>query len=812
MPLTREQFKTTLQILTPHFGGTEADRQGIVRAALHPSPVLDSVTWSGGADIFTPNLITRLGVHDDTISLIALLQHVRSPVGDSHQTAITTLIDELSAAAAGTPAFVFVSTPENQGRPVRRLIDDLTRLEVAHSIDPDGFAPGTPHWFRSVGDEIRKSQAVVWVVLPSTLNSERARTEIATAALLERKIFPVFMEGEQWIDVVWEEYIDAKHVDMRGDSYAAGLARLIAALRGTGDFKPVTPEPAPVPVSAEPENPYKGLFAFREADADRFFGREALIETLLTRLKAQLDGDKPRFLAVMGPSGAGKSSVVMAGLIPALKKDRIPGGRGWTILKSIAPGKHPIESLTDALAPVLSWALTAVQQDLSTPGGRMLSRLAGQLPGERAVLYVDQFEELFTQTADDGERQQIIDLLTGAATDPDGKLIVLLSMRADFLDRVLSFPQLGTLFNTYSELVQPMTIAELRDAIEKPALLPSAGLTFDLGLTAEIVFALRSRGTAMAGALPLLEFTLDRLFAEREVRRLTLAAYERMGGVEGAIGTHCEAVFSALLETAQSALGRVFLPLVHIDENTGEPTRKRASLADVTKDADAATLVEALVKNRLLQTGSDDGSPVVEITHEALFRHWQRLVDWIAVARKDIALLNELTRDAARWEASGRNRDHVWRGERAQAAQDMLARLQPDLTDVERAFARPEAEHLLDEIADINTSHIRRDEISRALHELNYELPGAGLTADGLPDIAWCYVDVPDDLRGKKVPFHDEDGRVYGKSEIKPFEIAMFPITYIQFQAFVDADDGFRNPEWWHRLRRKDNPDQARQP
>lgn len=138
MPLTREQFKTTLQILTPHFGGTEADRQGIVRAALHPSPVLDSVTWSGGADIFTPNLITRLGVHDDTISLIALLQHVRSPVGDSHQTAITTLIDELSAAAAGTPAFVFVSTPENQGRPVRRLIDDLTRFG-GRTLDRSGW-------------------------------------------------------------------------------------------------------------------------------------------------------------------------------------------------------------------------------------------------------------------------------------------------------------------------------------------------------------------------------------------------------------------------------------------------------------------------------------------------------------------------------------------------------------------------------------------------------------------------------------------------------------------------------------------------
>lgn len=64
----------------------------------------------------------------------------------------------------------------------------------------------------------------------------------------------------------------------------------------------------------EPENPYKGLQAFQAADAQHFFGREKLIEKLLSRL--QEDATNKRFLAVVGPSGSGKSSVVKGGLIP----------------------------------------------------------------------------------------------------------------------------------------------------------------------------------------------------------------------------------------------------------------------------------------------------------------------------------------------------------------------------------------------------------------------------------------------------------------------------------------------------------------
>jgi serine/threonine protein kinase len=93
-------------------------------------------------------------------------------------------------------------------------------------------------------------------------------------------------------------------------------------------------------------NPYKGLRAFQEADADDFFGREVLTGQLLARLAEM--GESNRFLAVVGPSGSGKSSAVRAGLLPALRKGALPGSDKWFILEMM-PGAHPLEELEAAL-------------------------------------------------------------------------------------------------------------------------------------------------------------------------------------------------------------------------------------------------------------------------------------------------------------------------------------------------------------------------------------------------------------------------------------------------------------------------------
>ncbi len=73
--------------------------------------------------------------------------------------------------------------------------------------------------------------------------------------------------------------------------------------------------------------------------------------------------------------------------------------------------------------------------------------------------------------------------------------------------------------------------------------------------------------------------------------------------------------------------------------------------------------------------------------------------------------------------------------------------------------------------------------------------PGVGRRPDGLPDIDWV-----------KIPQMDEKDQVdfiylEGKRESPPdFWMARYPITYAQFQTFIDATDGWPNPVWWEGL------------
>ncbi len=812
MPLTRELLNQIIEILVPHVNVPDDDRRALMQRAFFGEPVVDQLTYSGQAVTFAMNSVLHLKKYNTESAIVQLLETLRDYyVGGDVKARINTLLAEIDGKTAAPiegsiadtsfdlDAPLFISYSRKDFAFVNRLRGDLSTQGIPYWIDQEGLSPGTPNWERAIRAAIQTSSAVLWIVSPAAYESEYVSSELAVAEMYKRKIYPVWADGDNWIACVPLGKHNIQYVNMRAGRYAAGLEQLLTAL-GKSDSEYI------VPITETPElspdgvlrNPYKGLNAFTEDDVPDFFGREALIVSLAERLQNQLAEGKARFLAVLGPSGAGKSSVVMAGLLPALKnKSAIAGSDAWHYLPTITPGAHPMESLATAFASLMpSVDAGTVLRRLYTMGVEAVNFACDMLTARRVVLYIDQFEELFTLAKDDSERQEFISLLSGAATEPNGKLIVLLSMRADFLDYPLNYPQLGPLFNAYNELVQPMRIPELRDAIEKPA--QQSGLTFDDGLVGDIVFALRGQDKALAGALPLLQFTLERLYEERDGSTLTRDAYERMGGVSGAIGTHSESVFRSLPEAAQNTLGQVFLPLVNIDEETGEPTRRRAPLADVIADPNAKMLVDAFVDQGLLQRGRDGERRYLEVTHEALLRSWDTLVRWIAEVRGDLYTLRELRKAAALWDANHRSRDFLWLGDRGQDAQAMIARLNPDLNETERAFARPEAEHLLDEIADIETLHPRRNEISTRLHQLKHTLPGAGLREDGLPDIVW----LPVEGSLKPVTIKTDKNEI-GPVVIRPFFIAKYLTTYAQFQVFLEHPNGFENPEWWRDMPEK---------
>ena len=325
----------------------------------------------------------------------------------------------------------------------------------------------------------------------------------------------------------------------------------------------------------EIQNPYKGLRPFQEVDADDFFGRESLVEQLLMRMgERDIAG---RFLAVVGPSGSGKSSVVKAGLIPALRKDALPGSGNW-LVSAMTPGKHPLEELETALLKVAINPPSSLLEQLKNDTRGLVRAVKRSLPTEggeddqvEMILVVDQFEEVFTLTEDEAERVHFIDLLCSAVADPGSRLRVVITLRADFYDRPLLYPEFGRLLHTHMETVMPLSDEELSQAIIGPA------ERVDLSIEPGLVAAIQSDISDQPGFLPLLQYALTESFENREDNELTLAAYQKSGGVTGALARRAETLYEGLDKEEQEITRQVFLRLVTLGEGI-EDTRRRMML------------------------------------------------------------------------------------------------------------------------------------------------------------------------------------------------------------------------------------------
>ncbi len=316
----------------------------------------------------------------------------------------------------------------------------------------------------------------------------------------------------------------------------------------------------------EERNPYKGLHSFVEADADDFFGRDALIDSLVARLAEPVEG--ARFLAVVGASGSGKSSAVRAGLIPTLRAGALPGSDRWFYLEML-PGSHPFEELEAALQHVavdppsdLLETLEASDDGLAQVVGRILPD-----DGTELVLVVDQLEEVFTMVEDEQLRNRFLRSLVAATQGPDARLRVIVTLRADFFDRPLAVPELAELMRTRTATVVPLTPEELERAIDGPA--AQVGVVPELALVAEMVADVSER----PGALPLLQYALTELFEARRAHAMTLEAYREIGGVSGALARRAEELFDGLDREERRATKQVFLRLVTVDEGAADTRR-----------------------------------------------------------------------------------------------------------------------------------------------------------------------------------------------------------------------------------------------
>lgn len=402
----------------------------------------------------------------------------------------------------------------------------------------------------------------------------------------------------------------------------------------------------------ERQSPFAGLAAFQESDARRFFGRERDIATVLGWL-----GRQP-LIAVAGASGSGKSSFVRAGVIPALKRS----GETWDVLH-IRPGRAPLLALSEALAPDVANA-----DFRNEPGlfGASLRARCRDGESQRIVIFVDQFEELFTLVTDPDERATFLACLLGAADDASSPLRVILAIRSDFLERFVEDQAFLNRLQSALFFLPFVAMEGLRDALVKPV--EASGYRFeDDSMIADILSDL----SQTRSPLPLLQFSASALWDQRdwEHKLLTRQKYEKLGGVVGALTAHAEMVVAGLSSVDLMVCRAITLRLV-----TPERTRAIVTMDELLgMSADTAIVIRVVrhlcaARLLLLDTGGGSTSTRVELVHESLIERWPSLTRWLDESSGDARFLARLRVAAKQWQIEGEPSWLLWRDRAAEDA------------------------------------------------------------------------------------------------------------------------------------------------
>jgi WD40 repeat protein/energy-coupling factor transporter ATP-binding protein EcfA2 len=408
----------------------------------------------------------------------------------------------------------------------------------------------------------------------------------------------------------------------------------------------------------KPTSPYKGLKKFNSGDKSIFFGRDQLIQDLLIAVQ------KNKVSLILGASGSGKSSVIRAGLIPKLKE--LIGESFCDFI--FTPGKDPFESFYRSLtSEEKDNSFSSSQSDIALERkADTLSKTVEALKDEKSqwFIFIDQFEEIFTNCSSLEAKNNFIESITRLAQDANDSVRIILAMRADFLDQFGIYSKFSELFQNNFRLVTDMHSDQLRQAIEQPA--ARNGVVFEEGLVEEIIDDLQGQ----AGYLPLLQYTLNLVWESEcksksiEDRTINVESYRMIGGVRGALQLRVDTIYKNFSQDEQKATKQIFLRLVNIfSQNSGKAERV------VARKADRSEFVGVLIENTLnklinenllvSRSQNDTEQSIIEVSHEILLSSWETLVNWINDAKEVIIIANRLSDDAMRWESALKKNDLI---------------------------------------------------------------------------------------------------------------------------------------------------------
>ncbi|MBT2230050.1 WD40 repeat domain-containing protein [Nonomuraea sp. NEAU-A123] len=466
---------------------------------------------------------------------------------------------------------------------------------------------------------------------------------------------------------------------------------------------------APPPLmnmSGEVDSPYRGLAAFEEVDAPFFFGRDKAIAHMLERMSRM--PDHSGILVVSGVSGAGKSSLLRAGVLPRIRGMGLEGAReaaDWPCVV-FTPTGSPLDKLAVGVALRAGVDAGAVRRALDDdPAGFALTAsqaAASYGDGARLLLIVDQFEQVFTQ-CDEWQRRAFVTALHAATMQAKvPRALAVLLVRADFEARLADMPELEEAVQD-RYLVTSMTRRQLQLAITEPAKKARAQVEPELveellrNADSHVVQPAGPLSTAVSGAgvLPLFSHALDQAWRGRaDEEALTLADYERTGGIEGAVEASAQRAYDGLSLSQQATARRIFMRLTATSSD-GMDTAARVTRSALTagmsagEEADTERVLEAFTGERLIMLAAD----TVEISHEVLLTAWPLLRDtWLAETHADRIVRTRLAASAGEWAEHGKDISYLYGGSLLETAGAAAHRVTSDparhapLNEVERAF------------------------------------------------------------------------------------------------------------------------------
>ncbi|MEM7677618.1 MAG: hypothetical protein AAF449_16605, partial [Myxococcota bacterium] len=398
------------------------------------------------------------------------------------------------------------------------------------------------------------------------------------------------------------------------------------------------------PIGDAKHNPYRGLHVFEERHQDLFFGRATDVNAVVERLRTN------HIVVVAGDSGIGKSSLCRAGVLPALPYAHLDSRQTWSQIV-MSPGLHPVRSLAHALAGFVGADAQQVERDLYTDPTSIIAATRYRNADRGLVILVDQLEELVVMS-EAQEAAAFEDWLAQVSSGYEG-LRVLASARSDFLTGLASLPQVGSAIAQGLYLLRPLVTDQLRTIVVGPA--EATGASFE---SDAFVDELVNSVSEDHGALPLLQFTLAKLWLARDPQTGVIGhtALTAVGGLTGALSQHADEVLAALSPDEQTMARQALVQLV-----TSEGTRTIRTAGQLGAETPGrARALEMLVQGRLVTALQSDGDRAYQLAHEVLIRSWPKLRDWLATSDEMRRNQEHLDRAVRDWRGQGEPVDALW--------------------------------------------------------------------------------------------------------------------------------------------------------